>query len=282
MTKKIMLFALCSLLLAPCVSVQAQQPKKVHRLAYLSAASPSSTGHLVKAFREGLRELGYIEGREITIDYRYAEGKGAERLPSAAAELVRLRVDVIVTGGSTATGAAKKATVTIPIVMAQDSDPVAAGFVASLARPGGHITGLTNIAPELAGKRLELLKESIPQISRVAVFGTATNPGVGQALREMESVAGTFGVQLKYLDVRASRDIEPAFQAARRGRADAVLIVSSPVLFSQRAHVAELAVKSRLPTIYIRAEFVEDGGLMSYATSITDLYRRAATYVTRF
>jgi putative ABC transport system substrate-binding protein len=279
MTKKIMLFALCSLLLAPCVSVQAQQPKKVHRLAYLSAASPSSTGHLVKAFREGLRELGYIEGREITIDYRYAEGKGAERLPSAAAELVSLRVDVIVTGGSTATGAAKKATVTIPIVMAQDSDPVAAGFVASLARPGGHITGLTNIAPELAGKRLELLKESIPQISRVAVFGTSTNPGVGQALREMERAAGTLGVQLKYLDVRSPRDIEPAFQGARRGRADAVLIVSSPVLFSQRAHVAELAVKSRLPTIYIRAEFVEDGGLMSYATSITDLYRRAATYV---
>jgi putative ABC transport system substrate-binding protein len=259
--------------------VEAQHGKKVSRIGYLSAASSSSTAHLIKAFRERLRELGHIEGQNITIDYRYAEGKGAGRLPSLVTELTSARVDVIVTGGSTATHAAKGAAVTVPIVMAQDSDPVSAGLVASLARPGGNITGLTNVSQELAGKRLELVKEIIPEISRLAVIGTSTNPGVAQALQHIQNAAAIVGVQLKYLDVRALNEIESVFEAASAGRAHAALIVSSPILFSQRAKVATAAVKNRLPVVHIRAEFVEAGGLMSYAASITDLYRRAATYV---
>ena len=220
-----------------------------------------------------------MEGKNIVIEWRYAEGK-LDRLPALAAELVRLKVDVIVTAGPAATRAAKEATSTIPIVMAQDTDPVGNGFVASLARPGGNITGLSTLAPELSGKRLELLKEIVPKLSRVAVFGTSTSPGNAQVLKEMELAAGAFGVKLQYLDVLDPKDIETAFRAASKGRADAVLmLVRAPSSLLTEHRLSELAVKSRLPVIYSRPEFVEAGGLMSYGVNITDLDRRAATYV---
>ena len=194
MTKKIIFLALCSLLLAPCSAVEAQQPAKVPRIGYLTAASLSDIAARTEAFRQGLRELGYVEGKNIVIEWRDAEGK-PDRLPALAAELVRLKVDVIVTGGAGATRPAKEATTTIPIVMAQDRDPVGSGFVASLARPGGNITGLSTLSPEISGKQLELLKEIVPRLSRVAVLGTSTEPGYAQTLREMELAAKAFGVQ---------------------------------------------------------------------------------------
>ena len=187
-----------------CSLAEAQQPTKIPRIGYLAGASPPVNSARIEAFRQGLRELGYVEGKNIVIEWRYAEGK-LDRLPALAAELVRLKVDVIVTAGPTATRAAKEATVTIPIVMAQDNDPVGNGFVASLARPGGNITGLSTLAPELSGKRLELLKEIVPKLSRVAVLGTSTHPGNAQALKEMELAAGAFGVKLQYLDVLESQ-----------------------------------------------------------------------------
>ena len=193
------------------------------------ATSPSANSARIEAFRQGLRELGYVEGKNIVIEWRYAEGK-LDRLPALAAELVRLKVDVIVTTGPTVTRAAKEATTTIPIVMAFDTDPVGNGFVASLARPGGNITGLSTLAPEISGKQLELLKEIVPRLSRVAVLGTSTDPGNAQMLREVELAAGAFGVKLQYLDVRGPKDIETAFRAAGKGRADAVLmLVAGPV-----------------------------------------------------
>jgi putative tryptophan/tyrosine transport system substrate-binding protein len=279
MTKKIILLALCSLLLAPCSSAQAQQPAKVPRIAYLTAASLSAISERTDAFRQGLRDLGYIEGRNIVIEWRSAEGK-LDRLSALMAELVRLKVDVIVTAGSAVTRPAKEATSTIPIVMAQDTDPVGNGFVASLARPGGNITGLATLAPEISGKRLEILKEIVPRFSRVAVFGTSTEPANAQRLREVELAAGAFGVKLQYLDVLGPKDIENAFKAAGKAQADAVLMmVSGPFANSQRSRIAELAVRSRLPVIVSGREYVEAGGLMAYGVSLPDLDRRAATYV---
>ena len=266
-------------LLAFRVAVEAQQPKKVPRIGYLSVSSPSAMSTRTEAFGQGLRELGYVEGKNIVIEWRSAEGK-RDRLPSLAAELVRLKVDIIVTAGPPATRSAKEATVTIPIVFAQDGDPVASGFVASLARPGGNITGLSTLAPELSGKRLELLKEIVPRLSRVAVLGNSTNPANAQVLKETELAAGVFGVKLQYLDVLDPKDIETAFRAASKGRADAVLMtVSGGVVLSQRTQVVELAAKSRLPAMYSIREYVETGGLMSYGVSLIDLDRRAATYV---
>ncbi len=257
---------------------EAQQPTKIPRIGFLNATSPSTIAARLAAFRQGLRELGYVEGKNIVVEYRWAEGK-IERLPDLATELVRLKVDVIVTASSTVTRVAKEATSTIPVVMANDNDPVGNGFVASLARPGGNITGLATLYPEISGKRLELLKEIIPKLSRVAVFGTSTQPGNAQLLREVELAAGAFGVKLQYQDVLDPKDIETAFRAASKGRANAILVLTSPVLFSQRTQIAELAVKSRLPAIYANIEYVDAGGLMSYGVNITDLYRRAATYV---
>ena len=270
--------ALSAMLLALSFPAEAQQPKKVPRIGYLAASSLSTNAARIEALRQGLRELGYVEGKNIVIEWGSAEGK-PDRLPALAAELVRLKVVVIVTGGAASTRAAKEATVTIPIVMAQDPDPVGNGFVASLARPGGNITGLSNLGLELSGKRLELLKEVVPKLSRVAVFGTSTTPGNAQQLRETELAAGAFKVQLQYLDVLDPKDIETAFRKASKGRADAILVLASSVFNSHRTQIAELAVKSRLPASYINPTYVEDGGLMSYGASITDLYRRAATYV---
>ena len=280
MSKKLIRFALCVTLFALSVSAEAQQAKKIPRIGYLGATSVSATSDRTEPFRQGLRELGYVEGKNIVIEWRYAEGK-LDRLPALAAELVRLKVDIIVTSGPIPTRAAKEATVTIPIVMAQDSDPVANGFVASLARPGGNITGLSTLRPELSGKQLELLKEIVPKLSRVAVFGTSTHPGNAQSLKEVELAAKAFGVKLQYLDVLDPKDIETAFRAARKGRADAVLfLVAGGVASSgHRTQIVDLAVKSRLPVIYGVPEYVEAGGLMNYGVSFTDLDRRAATYV---
>ncbi len=266
------------ILLAVGVTAEAQQAKKVPRLGFLSAVSPSTISARIEAFKQGLRELGYVEGKNIAIEWRYAEGK-VDRLSELAAELVRLRVDIIVSAGPTVTRPAKEATSTIPIVMALDDDPVGSGFVASLARPGGNITGLSTLAPEISGKQLELLKEIVPKLTRVAVIGNSTRAGTAQMLKETELAAEALKVQLQYLEVLAPKDIESAFQASSKGRADAVLVLTSPVFLSQRTQTAEFAVKSRLPAIYSWPENVEDGGLMTYSVSITDLFRRAATYV---
>jgi putative ABC transport system substrate-binding protein len=278
MRKTVISFALTALFSALCASAEAQQTGKVARIGYLVAASPSSISALVKAFRQGLRELGHVEGKDIVIEWRHAEEGKLDRLSELAAELVRLKVDIIVTGSPTDTRAAKDATATIPIVMAADSDPVGNGFVASLARPGGNITGLSRMSPELAGKRLELLKEVVPRLSRVAVLGSSTLPGNAQMLRETERAARAFRVQLQYLDVRGPKDIEAAFREASKGRADGGLVLGGPV-YSHRTQVADLAVKNRLPVIFPQSEYVEDGGLMSYAPNYADLYRRAAVYV---
>ena len=265
-------------LLALAVIAEAQQPKKVARIGFLGASSASVLAARIEAFRQGLRDLGYVEGKNIVIEWRSAEGK-LDRLPALAAELVRLKVDVIVTTGPAPTRPAKEATSTIPIVMAFDNDPVGNGFVASLARPGGNITGLSTLAPEISGKQLEVLKEIVPRLSRVAVLGSSTTPGNAQSLKETELAAGAFGVKVQYLDVRDPKDIDTAFRATGKGRADAILVLTSPVFNPYRTEIADLAVKNRLPAIYSTPEFVEDGGLMTYGVSLTDLYRRAATYV---
>ena len=278
MRKPVLSILFVVVLLAVGAIAEAQQPVKITRIGYLDAVSLSVNAARVEAFRQSLRKLGYVEGKNIFIEWRSADGK-LDRLPALAAELVHLKVDIIVTGGRSATRAAKEATSTIPIVMTQDSDPVANGFVASLARPGGNITGLPTLAPELSGKQLELMKETIPKLSRVAVFGSSTSPGNAQSLREVELAARAFKVQLQYLDVLDPNYIETAFRAASNGRADGVLVLNSPVFASRQTQVVDLAVKSRLPAIYWRSDFVEAGGLMSYGASQNDLDRRAAAYV---
>ena len=276
MMKSILFWLLTTILLIIAPATEAQQPTKIPRIGFLATVSPSTISDRVEAFRQGLRELGYVEGKNIVTEWRYAEGKPENEV---AAELVRLKVDLIVSIGAPGTRGAKEATSTIPIVMAQDPDPVGNGFVANLARPGGNITGLSSLSPELSGKRLELLKETVPKLSRVAVLGTSTRPGNVQALKEMELVGSTFGVRLQYLDVLISKDIETAFRAASKGRAEALLVLGGPVLNSHRTQIADLAAKNRLAAIYERAEFIDAGGLMFYGASLTEMYRRAATYV---
>ena len=266
------------ILLAVAVIAEAQQLEKLPRIGFLAATSAAVEKSRIEAFRQGLREFGYIEGKNIGIEYRWAEGK-LDRLPELAAELVRLKVDIIVSGGSTSSRAAKEATTSIPIVMAQVNDPVGSRMVASLAHPGGNITGLSTLVPELSGKRLELLKEIIPKLSRVALFGTSNTPGNAEALSETELAAKAFRVYFQYLDIRSPKDVETAFRAATNNRVDAVLVPGTPVLIVRRKQIAELATKHRLPIAYGQPEYVEEGGLMSYGTSVNDLYRRAATYV---
>jgi len=257
---------------------QAQQPKKIPRVAHVLASSSTAVPARTEAFRQGLRELAYVEGKNIVVEWRSADGK-LERLPALLAEVVRLKVDVIVSGGPESTRAAKEATSTIPIVMAQDTDPVANGFVASLARPGGNITGLSNFAPELSGKRLELLKETVPKLSRVTVLGTSSGPGNAQSLKEIELAAKAFNVKVQYLDVLSPNDIETSFRAASKGLAEGLLTLPSPILTSNRTRVVELAVKNRLAAIYNNTLYAEAGGLMFYGVNILDLDRRAATFV---
>jgi putative ABC transport system substrate-binding protein len=255
----------------------AQQPAKVPRIGYLTG-SPLSSDR-IEAFRRGLRELGYVEGKKIIIEFRSHEGK-PDRRRVLAADLVCLKVDAIVAVGSGDIRSAKEATATIPIVMVQGGDAVKSGFVASLARPGGNITGLATPRPELSGKRLELLKEVVPGISRVAVFASSSDGDYAEIQREIELAAGALGVKLQYLNIQSLKDIETAFRAAAKERANGALFrVAGPVVYPHRTRIAQLATKSRLPAIYERAVEVEAGGLMSYGTNFDDLYRRAATYV---
>ena len=263
MAIKPIIILLVGLTLASVHLAEAQQEAKIPRIGFLFGASPSANSARIEAFRQGLRELGHVEGKNIVVEDRYADGT-IDRLPALAAELVRLKVDVIVSASSAGTRSFKEATNTIPIVMAQDTDPVANGFVASLARPGGNITGLSSLAPELSGKRLELLKEILPKLSRVAVLGTSANPATAQALRETEVAARALKVQLQYLDVLDPKDIETAFQKATKGRAAGVLPLNTAVLNSQRIQVVNLAIRSRLPAIYFAPQWMEDGGLMSW------------------
>jgi ABC-type uncharacterized transport system substrate-binding protein len=261
---------LCAvMLLALAVIAQAQQPK-VYRIGYLSSTKSG-------AFGQGLRDLGYVEGKNLVIIYPSA----GKTLAEGAAEFVCLKVDVIVTGGATATRAAKEATSTIPIVFLQDPDPVGSGFVTSLARPAGNITGLSSMGADLAGKRMELLREVLPKLSRLAVLGESANAGNGIQLRETERAAATLGVQLQYLDILTAKDIETAFREASKERADAVFLLQSPVFNTQRTLLAQSAAKSRLPAAYPESRFVEEGGLMAYGVNRDDLERRAATYVNK-
>jgi ABC-type uncharacterized transport system substrate-binding protein len=267
-------------LLALSVTVEAQQPKKVPRIGFLSAPSSSSDRERVEAFRQGLRELGYVEGQNVFVEYRYVGGKADESSNKLAAELVRLRVDLIVAGGGSGLArAVKETTKTIPIVMTGGSDPVGAGLVASLARPGGNITGLTAIAAELAGKRLELLKETLPRLTRVGVLWNPTDQGSAQGLKEIEIAAPTLGLDVQSLQVRSPSNFESAFKAAIAGQARALQVLGSGLINSHRSRIIEFATESRLPTMFADAALVQAGGLMSYGPNAPDLYRRAATYV---
>ena len=237
-------FAMCG------VVAQAQQPKKVPRIGFLSAASPAALSARIEAFRQGLRELGYVEAKNIVIESRYAEGK-TDRLPDLAEELVRLKVDVIVvSGGSVTARAAKQATSTIPIVFTNVSGPVESGLVASLARPGGNITGLSSLASDLSGKRLELLRETFPKISRVAVLLDPREPAKVVEFKETQTAVPALGVQLQSLEVRSPKDFESGFKAATRDRAGALLVLQSTITFLHRKAIMELAAKSRLPTMF--------------------------------
>ena len=258
----------------------AQQATKLPRIGYLAFVPFSSPliQERIEVFGQGLREFGYVDGKNIALEYRYAEGK-LDRLRTLAGELVRLKVDIIISTGGSATRTAKEATSTIPIVMTNDPDPVGNGHIASLARPGGNITGLSTPAPELSGKRLEILREVIPKLSHLAVLGTSTVPSYAPVIRDTEFAAKTFGVKLQYLDILHPNDIEIAFRSAIKGRADALLTLSSGIVSSQRARIIALALKNRLPAISGGKDFVEAGGLMSYGINRLDVERRAAIYV---
>jgi putative ABC transport system substrate-binding protein len=278
MKNKITVLTLCAVLLAPCLPAWAQQPSKVPRVGYLSGSSISANPPWREAFRQGLHDLGHEEGKTIVIEWRFAEGK-LDRRPAFAAELVRLKVEVIVAVGAGDTRVARQATAITPIVTILGGDP-GYGFVASLARPGGNVTGLSTLSPELGGKRLELLKEIVPRLLRVAVFASSTSPSFTHDLKEIELAAAAFGVKLQHPDIRSPRDFGTAFQAAAKGQAEAILVrLPGPILSPHRKEFTELAVKSGLPVIYDRAEEVEAGGLMSYGVSYPDLCRRAAVYV---
>jgi putative tryptophan/tyrosine transport system substrate-binding protein len=277
--KKVSCLVVSAMLLALSFPTQAQQPKKVPRIGVLGSLSGSSSSDLIRteAFRQGLRELGYVDGENIVIEYRYADGK-FERLPGLAADLVRLKVDILVARGAPAAHAAKNATSTIPIVMGNAADPVGTGLVASLARPGGNITGLSDFNAGVITKRLELLKEVVPTVSRVAVLLNPANPTNPPQLKEVQAVAPALGVTLLSLQVKGADDIERAFTAMKKERTGAVLVIGGAA-GNHVPRLAELMVKNRLPAIWSSNEAVETGGLMSYGTNFADLYRRAATYV---
>jgi len=278
MNKKICLLALCAMLFALCLRAEAQQPTKLHRIGYLLGASSSFYTARIDAFQQGLNELGYTEGKNIVIEYRYADGK-ADRLPALAVELVRLKLDVIVATTTPSVLAAKKASATIPIVFVSVADPVASGLVASLARPGGNITGLTILAPELSGKRLELLKEAVPKATRVAFLWNSANPAQGLLWKESQAAAQELRLQLQSLEVRSSNDFENTFEAALRERAQALITAPEPLINTHLKRIVEFAAKNRLPAMYAGPEVVDAGVLMSYAPDYTHQYRRAATYV---
>jgi putative ABC transport system substrate-binding protein len=277
MTKKIICFVLGAMLSALSVPADAQQSKKVPRIGYLGSTSSSANETRNQAFRKGLVELGYTEGKNIAIEYRWAEGR-LERLPDLAAELVLLKVDVIVAGGLPAARAAKQATTTIPIVMT-GGDPVRAGIVASLARPGGNVTGLSDSTVDVSTKRLELLKEVVPKLSRVGILWNPANPTNPIQLKDTETAAPSFGMTVYSVEVKEVGELEDAFTGIKRERAGGLLVPGDPMFTSNRKRIADLAAKHRLPAVFTAQEYVEAGGLMAYGENSTDRYRRLATYV---
>ena len=257
----------------------AQPAGKVYRIGYIQTATPDEQAHLTKAFEDALRELGYVEGRNAVFERRFAWGK-QERLPELAAELVRLNVDVIMTGGNPVIAAVKQATSTIPVVMGASRDPVGAGFIASLARPGGNITGLTSeTGLEIVGKYLEFIKEVVPNVSRVALLLNPIPPGAANYRKAAENAAKNLGVSLLVVEARGRDELEGAFAAMARERVDAFVVQSDPVFFTARSQIVLLAMKHRLPAVYQAREFPEVGGLMSYGDSVSYRFRRAAVYV---
>jgi ABC-type uncharacterized transport system substrate-binding protein len=279
MDRRAFLAGAAALLAAP-IAARAQSTRRLYRIGFLGAASPSEprSQRFFEAFRNGLAELGYVEGQNIAIESRWAAGK-YERLPGLAAELVRLKMDVIVTAAVPAIRAVKEATSTIPIVMAVVVDPVATGLVASFARPGGNITGLSVMTPELVGKQLEMLREIVPKASRVAVLWNPANPGNPPQLRAAEVAARTLGMRLQLLEARNPREIDSAFAAMTKEGASAVVVLVDVVLIEQRTRIADLAATRRLPAVYGHVDHVGAGGLMAYAPNFRDNYRRAAAYV---
>ena len=257
----------------------AQQAKKMARIGYLAPATPAVAAPNIEAFRQGLRELGNVEGKTFVLELRYGEAR-AERISELARELVGLKVDVIVTATDIAIAAVKRESRTIPIVMANSSDPVGTGFVASLARPGGNVTGLSNMSPDLGGKRLELLTEVVPGLSRVAFLWIPDVRGNLLDYKETEGAASSLGVQLQSVEVVRAEDLDRAFSAVTKGRAQALIMpVASAVGFTNRGQIANFAERNRLPSVYGTREYVDSGGLMSYGPSLPDMHRRAATYV---
>ena len=265
----------------PCrAAAEAQQAAKVPRIGLL-AGTLAVGSRTVEAFRQGLRDLGYVEGRNLVIEYRDAEGK-LERLPALAAELVALKVDVIVASNTPAALAAKQATRTLPIVFASAADPVTSGLVTSLARPGGNVTGLSTLAPELVGKRLEQLKQAVPGVSRVAVLwqpGALDERTEKDMLKAAEVAARALGVRLQFVEARGPADFDRAFSDMTRARAGALTVLPSAMFVNERRRLVDLAAKNRLPAVYPQREYVDAGGLMAYGANLADLFRRAATYV---
>jgi ABC-type uncharacterized transport system substrate-binding protein len=278
MGKKTISVLLVGLALVSVRFAEAQQVKKVPRIGILWLYSPTIASPFAEAFRQGLRGLGYVEGQNIALEERWAEGR-FDRLPSLAAELVRLKVDIIVTASTPAAQAGQQATKSIPIVLTNVSDPVESGLVSSLARPGGNVTGLSLMHPDLSGKRLELLKEVVPKLSRVAVLSNPANPIMPPLLRETEAAARALRVQLQVVEVRDPTDFDSAFSAMTRERAGALVVLPDAIFQNERRRIAALAAKARLPAIYAWKEAVDEGGLMAYGASVPDIFRRAATYV---
>jgi putative tryptophan/tyrosine transport system substrate-binding protein len=283
MSKRVIYFALVAMLLAFGSLVAAQQPTKVPRIGYISSGNPASESTRAEAIRLALRERGYIEGQNIAIEYRYAEGK-IDRFPELAAELVRIKVDIIVVaGGSIWVRAAKNATKTIPIVMVDAGrDPVEAGLVESLARPGGNVTGITLLVGELGGKRLELLKEAVPKVARVAVlYNPATALNVLEVKEVLPVAARALGLTFQPWEVRAADDFEKVFAALNKQRPDGLFVAGSPLMAAIQKRIVGFALKSRLPSMYYSREAVDAGGLMSYGADRADSYRRVAYFVDR-
>jgi len=277
MTKKIIFLALCSLLLAPCSAVEAQQAGKIFRIGFLDSSTAAGSAVLWEAFRQEMSKLGWIETKNIAFEYRFAEQKN-ERLPELAADLVRLKVDLIMVTSVVPALAAKKATTSIPIVMATSSDPVTAGLIASLARPGGNVTGLASLSPELNTKRLEILKDAVPRLARVGLLRTAG--GSDRQLKDLRPATLALKLKLEEIDAQAdAKGLESAFQTAKQKQVGAIMTTVSRPFFAERKRIVELAGKYRLPAIYFQKEFVDEGGLMSYGADYDDLYRRAAVYV---
>jgi len=278
MKKRIIGFALSAVLLAVSVSAQAQQSGKIPRIGFLGNSTLDLEANLVGPFREGLRALGYVEGKNILIEYRWAEGK-YERFPALIGELVAQKVEIIVTAGTPASLAVKKAAPSIPLVMIAVGDPIGTGLIESLANPGGNATGLTSMAVDLEGKRLELLREVIPKLSHVAVFWNPTNPFQANSEKELQAAARAFKMKVLSLGVQAPEQFDNAFATIRKERPRALLVLADRLFLHHRTRIMEFAIKNRLPGVYAYVELVEAGGLMSYGPSYADMHRRAATFV---